>query len=229
MISSFYNHIYTNRKRLLNYLVAFLSIGFILLTILVTLFPPTWIDIDISKEVQEHHSILLDQVMTFVSLFGYAKVSVVMVTLTALLFYLFKYKTEALYTLFTLISGLISSLIKIIVNRPRPTENLVRIIEKAKQQSFPSGHALFYTMFFGFMLYFMLHLNRVNKFIRILVGSFSFLMIFLVPFSRMYLGAHWFTDVTAGIFLGILCLYLLCLLYLKRKSKLTANLTLPNS
>jgi membrane-associated phospholipid phosphatase len=222
MISSFYNRIYTNRKRLLNYLVGFLSIGFILLTILVTLFPPTWIDIDISTEVQEHHSILLDQIMTFVSLFGYAKVSVVMVTLTALLFYLFKYKIEALYTLFTLISGLISSLIKIIVNRPRPTENLVRIIEKAKQQSFPSGHALFYTMFFGFMLYLMLHLNTVNKFIRVLIGSFSFLMIFLVPFSRMYLGAHWFTDVTGGIFLGILCLYLLCLLYLKKKSKLTA-------
>jgi membrane-associated phospholipid phosphatase len=224
MTASFYDRIYTNRKRLLTYLVAFLSIGFILLTILVILFPPTWVDIDISTEVQEHHNNLLDQIMIFVSWFGYAKVSVFMVVSTAFLFYVFKYKIEALYTLFTLISGLISSLIKIIVNRPRPSENLVRIIDKAKQQSFPSGHALFYTMFFGFLLFLMLHLKTVNKYIRILIGSFSFLMIFLIPFSRMYLGAHWFTDVTAGIFLGILCLYLLCLLYINKKKETASSL-----
>jgi membrane-associated phospholipid phosphatase len=222
MISDFYNRIYTNRKRLLKYLVTFLSIGFILLTIFVSLFPPTWVDIDVSAEVQEHHNVLLDKSMIFVSWFGYTRVSIIMVLLTAAAFYIFKYKREALYTLFSLISGLISTLLKVIVNRPRPTENLVRIIDKAKYQSFPSGHALFYTVFFGFMLFLMLQLKTINHYVRILVGSFSFLMIFLVPFSRMYLGAHWFTDVTAGLFLGILCLYLLCVLYLKKPDNLQA-------
>ncbi|MDB5021715.1 MAG: hypothetical protein JWQ28_2842 [Pedobacter sp.] len=223
MKPSFYNRIYTNRKRLLIYLIALLGLGFILLTVFVILFPPTWIDIDVSTEVQEHQNNFLDQSMTFVSWFGYTKISVSMVVLTAALFYVFKYKREALYTLFTLISGLISSVIKIIVNRPRPTDDLVRIIDKAKQQSFPSGHVLFYTMFFGFILFLMLQLKSVNRFVRILAGGFSFLMIFLVPFSRMYLGAHWFTDVTAGIFLGIICLYFLCLLYLKKKTQLAES------
>jgi membrane-associated phospholipid phosphatase len=217
MNSTFYNRIYANRKRLLTYLIAFLSIGFISLTILVILFPPTRIDIGISAEVQEYHSLFLDKSMTFISWFGYTRISVSMVLLTAGLFYICRYKREALFTLLTMTSGIISSLIKILVNRPRPTENLVRILDKAKQQSFPSGHALFYTMFFGFMLFLMLQLKSINKMIRVLVGSFSFLMIFLVPFSRMYLGAHWFTDVSAGIFLGIICLYFLCLFYLKKK------------
>lgn len=221
MISDFFKRIYSNRKLLLTYLIGFLSIGFILLTILVVVFPPTWVDVDISNEVQEHQNVLLDKTMTFISWFGYTRVSVIMVSLTALLFYIFKYKWEAIFTLLTLTSGLISSFIKIVVNRPRPTENLVRIIDKAKMQSFPSGHALFYTMFFGFLLFLMLQLKTVNFYIRIAVGCISALMIFLVPFSRMYLGAHWFTDVAGGIFMGIICLYLLCLFYLKKKNSMS--------
>jgi undecaprenyl-diphosphatase len=140
----------------------------------------------------------------------------VMVLITAFIFLIFNYKKEALYICFTLVSGLVSATLKILVDRPRPTENVVRIIEKAKNQSFPSGHVLFYVLFFGFLAVLMYYLKSIAKPLRLVIGGFSLLMVLTVPFSRVYLGAHWFSDVLGGFLLGLLCLLILSYLYLRK-------------
>lgn len=127
------------------------------------------------------------------------------------------FKEEALFTVLTLISGIISSALKLLFNRPRPTDHLVRIVEKAKQQSFPSGHTLFYTIFFGLMIIIMCNLKDIPTWFRILVISVSVTMILSIPISRVYLGAHWFTDVLGGFILGIICLFVMGYFYLKDK------------
>ncbi len=116
----------------------------------------------------------------------------------------------------TMLSGLISTIIKWLVNRPRPTEDLVRVVGKNAQQSFPSGHVLFYVMFFGFLVLLMLRLQSINKTIRVLVSVVCLFLIFTIPFSRIYLGAHWFTDVLGGFLLGIICLYGFGYIYLEQ-------------
>jgi undecaprenyl-diphosphatase len=136
--------------------------------------------------------------------------------LAALIFYIFKFRKEALYVLLTLVSGLISALMKIIVARPRPTESLVRIVEEAKSKSFPSGHVIHYVAFFGFLLLLMYHLKSIPKVIRIIVKVLSAFMIMAVPLSRIYLGAHWFSDVLGGFLLGMICLLMLSYLYLRK-------------
>jgi undecaprenyl-diphosphatase len=108
--------------------------------------------------------------------------------------------------LLTLLSGAVIYVIKIAVNRPRPTADLVTIIEYAQFQSFPSGHVTFYLVFFGFLTYLMYRLSWVWNWLRWSVSLISLALIFSVPLSRMYLGAHWFTDVLAGFFVGLLCL-----------------------
>jgi len=206
------------KKRVMLYVIGLIGIGFLLLTAFVFFFPSSVIDREFSEEVQEHHNQLLDTAMKAISWFGYMPAAPVTVLTVAALFLIFKYKREALFLVLTMLSGLISSIVKVLINRPRPAEPLVRIIVKTQQQSFPSGHVLFYVMFFGFLTLLMYRIIAIPKLIRIFVAAISLVLIFTIPFSRVYLGAHWFTDVTAGFLLGIVCLYVLSLIYLNKKS-----------
>ncbi len=193
-----------------------LAIGFVVLTIFVLLFPSSFIDREFSEEVQEHSNPFLNTVMKGISIFGYMPYSAIMVLGTSLLFLLFKRKKEALFVVLTVLSSLVSLGIKILVNRPRPTNNFVKILVKTTEKSFPSGHVLFYVVFFGFVTLLMYEIKSIPKLVRYLVSALCLLLIFTVPYSRVYLGAHWFTDVTAGFFLGLICLYGLSIWYLKK-------------
>ena len=205
----------TNKARLLLGLLSFLIILFLLLAFFVATHPPSAIDLAVSSAIQRNHTPLMDQVMTLISWFGHTSVAIAMVLITSALFYIFKYRRESLLILLAFASGLINSVIKIIVNRPRPTKELVRIVEIAKHESFPSGHTVFYTVFFGFLLMMMVHLKTIVSPIRFTVIAVCAFMISSIPFSRIYLGAHWFTDVTGGLILGMIYLILLRLLYLR--------------
>lgn len=205
------------RKRILIYVLGLILTGFIVLTMLVYLFPHSIIDLEFSEEVQEHQFPFLDTLMKYISAAGIFPYSVILVLSTALLFRFFKLRKEAVYICFTLVSGLVSASLKIIINRPRPTEDMVRIVEKATRQSFPSGHVLFYVVFFGFMTLLMYRLKSLPAIIRISVSAISLFLVFTIPFSRVYLGAHWFTDVLGGFLLGMLCLMILSFLYLKKR------------
>lgn len=218
------NLLNTNKRRLLTATLFILTIGFIGLSCLVYIFPPSLIDLEVSLEIQEHHNLTLDHFMTFISWFGTMPVSVIMVGLIALIFFLTKYKREAVFTLFTLSSGVLSTITKALINRSRPTKDLVRIIEITRQQSFPSGHTMFYTVFFGFLIIVMDNLKYLNYHLRIGVTVLSAVMILMVPFSRIYLGAHWFTDVLGGVILGLLSLFVIGYYYLFGKgSKRSAS------
>jgi membrane-associated phospholipid phosphatase len=203
------------RKKSILYMLSAIIVGFIALTILVSLFPNSLIDQEVSEEVQEHHNIILDNVMKGISWFGYMPVSLIMVIITASAFYLFHYKREALFILLTLIAGLVSSVIKIAINRPRPEAGLVNIIVKTSHQSFPSGHVLFYVMFFGMIIVIMYSLKTSFQKLRLIIIWICTLLILTVPLSRVYLGAHWFTDVLGGFLAGIICLFILGSFYLK--------------
>ncbi len=207
------------QKRVTFYVLGSISIGFVVLTILISVFPKSLVDLEFSQEMQEHQNPTLDALMKLVSWFGYSPGSVIVVLSGVLLFFIFKYKKEALCILITALSGLVTLLVKIVVNRPRPTEPIVRIVQKVNQQSFPSGHVLFYIVYFGFLTVLMYHLKTIPKIMRISVTAISMLLIFAIPFSRIYLGAHWFTDVLGGFLLGILCLYALCLFYFRKTVK----------
>jgi undecaprenyl-diphosphatase len=206
------------RQRIMLFVLAVISIGFIALSILVGLFPNSGIDVKFSREVQEHQNPFIDELMYLISTPGYMPESVIMVLTTALLFFLFKYKKAALFILLTGFGGLISTLVKALVNRPRPSEDLVRIVLKTTQQSFPSGHVLFYVIFFGFLVLLMFQLENIAKVIRVVVIALSLFLIFTIPVSRIYLGAHWFTDVLGGFLLGLPCLYVLSWFYLRKRA-----------
>jgi undecaprenyl-diphosphatase len=67
--------------------------------------------------------------------------------------------------------------------------------------SFASGHTIGATLLYGQLALFIIPLIK-SRGGRALVFSAATFVIVLVGFSRIALGAHYFTDVLAGMFLG---------------------------
>jgi len=191
----------------------------LLLTIFVNNHPVPTFDLQISLFVQKHHSEVLDKIMLGISLFGELPYSLIVVVLVALLFYMFSYKREAYFVFSILLSGLLILGVKNLVNRPRPTEFYVRLVEINRFQSFPSGHVMSYILFFGFMMVLMRKLKTIPLLTRKIISYTSAFFILTIAFSRIYLGAHWFSDTVGGFILGLICLFPLSYFYLKPPKK----------
>jgi membrane-associated phospholipid phosphatase len=89
-------------------------------------------------------------------------------------------------------------IVKPIVDRPRPAP--VIWIGKYSGGAFPSGHATQAVAFYA-MLALVLSAGRSVK-ARALLWSVAAVMAALVGASRLYLGAHWLSDVLGGYALG---------------------------
>lgn len=205
----------TNLKPLLAGIFTVCLITFVLLSLYVMVEPPQYLDIHISKEIQENQNIYINNVMIGISSLGRTTVSVIIVIFFSSFLALKKHKKEALLMISTLFSGVLGLGLKILINRPRPTQDLVVLLEDTKYQSFPSGHVLFYTVFFGSIIMIIMTLKIFSNKMKIFLAAACLGMIFMGAVSRVYLGAHWFTDVLGGFILGILFLFITGHYYLK--------------
>ncbi len=112
----------------------------------------------------------------------------------------------ALLTGAMIIGGLLSLAIKEIVLRARPNSispvslHVLSLIDRFGS-SFPSAHALVSIIFYGFLAH---TLGRVysKTWQRTVVYAAAVFMIGGIGYSRIVIGAHWFSDVVAGWLLG---------------------------
>lgn len=98
-----------------------------------------------------------------------------------------------------LFSTMLYKLIKEIVQRPRPDE-VLHLIQQGGF-SFPSGHAMTGLVFYSLVLTLLLSLTKKSS-TRWMLLVFGGMYIFLIGFSRIYLGVHYPSDVLAGWCLG---------------------------
>jgi undecaprenyl-diphosphatase len=94
---------------------------------------------------------------------------------------------------------------KALVERPRPSPDLVQVTEHNSDWSFPSGHVMGIVAVFGLVLFLAPSLIP-NRPLRLLVQAFSLFMILAVGPARVYVGAHWPSDVLGSYVLGVLFL-----------------------
>ena len=97
------------------------------------------------------------------------------------------------------LSALLNQILKNIVQRPRPTE--YRIIDESGY-SFPSGHSMVSTAFYGFLIY-LIYKKIKNKYLKWGLITTLSLLIISIGISRIYLGVHYTSDVLAGLLISI--------------------------
>jgi len=95
---------------------------------------------------------------------------------------------------------LLEVLLKISYHRTRP--DLWPALVSEKSPSFPSGHATMTTLFFGACVALVYHLSGNHR-LRAAATVAGAAVVLAVGFTRIYLGAHWLTDVVAGYLVGL--------------------------
>jgi membrane-associated phospholipid phosphatase len=107
----------------------------------------------------------------------------------------------------------ISTLLKALVQRPRPLPPAVRVVvAPLGGTSFPSGHVLTYVAFYGFLGFLLAEHLRDGTLRGVSIASLTAMLALVGP-SRIQQGHHWTTDVVASYLLGLAYLYALVELY----------------
>ena len=192
------------RKHLL--ISSILLLLFSMLAYLVLQHPINKIDTSVSQFVQQFRSPMLDQVMIVISAFGNLSIALASLIITAGILIANKLKREAVFVSCIVFTGIITFVLKRVFDRPRPTADLVTLIDRYQNNSFPSGHTLSYIVFFGFLIFLMKQLTSLPQYWRMGVTMLAYFMCVVGPISRIYLGAHWLTDIIGGLLIGLLYL-----------------------
>ncbi len=102
----------------------------------------------------------------------------------------------------TLGSAAATMLLKHLIDRARPIGALIA----ETGGSMPSGHATIAVALYGFVAWYLWRSER--KYGTKADVPLLIVLIFLIAFSRLYLGVHYPTDVLAGMFVGGVFLFL---------------------
>lgn len=111
--------------------------------------------------------------------------------------------------------GVVNHLFGTIVTRARPhAEELLRTSLNPEERSFPSGHVMGAVMLYGLVIVAVGKLRQPA--IRALIRGGCLAIIAISGFQRLWVGAHWPSDVIGGYALGgvLLACLLICRAYL---------------
>ena len=111
-------------------------------------------------------------------------------------------------------ASILNTGIKAALHRARPGELLY---SGWSAFSFPSGHSTVNVVLYGFLAFLIARQVRPAWHLPVALGAASLTL--LIAFSRLYLGAHWFSDVIGGLAFGTAWLALLGLSYLYHQSE----------
>ena len=162
-----------------------------------------WIDNEVYEFIYSSESFITTSVMLGYTKIGEVWSMVVLSMLVVCYLMLKKMKIEALFfALAMMISGSLNPLLKNIFDRERPT--LLRLID-ITGFSFPSGHAMGSTAFFGSLA---VLINRSNNAYKPYLIGLCVFTILMISISRVYLGVHYPTDIIAGIIGGVISILL---------------------
>lgn len=172
-------------------------------------------DLRIANLLTYFRSSELNKIFLWITLLGKWQIIMGFAVFVSAILWFWKKRDYIFYLWLALLSDEIFNYVgKLVVQRNRP----VNSVYLEYSFSFPSGHAMIAVIFYGFLAYILIRniKNWVNK---VNVFFICFVVIFAIGFSRLYLGAHYVSDVWGGYLLGFLILTIVITLYESRRFK----------
>jgi len=100
------------------------------------------------------------------------------------------------------LSGAIYTLTAMVIQRPRPSADLVHVIRHTGSSSYPSGHVAFFSWFLVLLIV-CLAVGRLPKALVAATWIAAAVVLLAVSIGRVYLGEHWPSDIVGGLALGL--------------------------
>jgi undecaprenyl-diphosphatase len=123
----------------------------------------------------------------------------------AAILWLLARRSEAVWLLATLALTQLNGAVKLAVDRPRPSPELVDVREVATGLSFPSGHAVTAVLLYGFLFY-AAGQALPDRRLRYPVQALCVIIAVLTGLQRVEAGVHWPSDVLGGYAWGTVLL-----------------------
>jgi undecaprenyl-diphosphatase len=196
------------------YILAVLSLGLSVYAHWMTLSPH---EIFLTRCVQSFQNPAFTMIMSLISyIFTVWPAVLLVITAGTLVWWRLGWRTGFMVWIVGPISYLNDAL-KLAVDRPRPSPDQVQILGTNwlgfnYGSGFPSGHTFFASIFLGFLGYLIFsHLKTPWQ--KVITVTLAVFLVLAVGLSRIYLGAHWPSDVLGGLILGNLLLMVIIRVY----------------
>jgi undecaprenyl-diphosphatase len=191
---------------------------FVIIAVVVALSPAvTAIDGNVARWLHVRATPQLTDVMAAISLLGApTTLTILAVAGSLLLLYWRRYAEAAMLSIAVLGGNFLNFCLKHLIQRGRPVFD--DPLFSLSTYSFPSGHAMASTVFYGLLAVYVSVGARRRYAAPVAIGA-AVLIVALVSFSRIYLGLHYLSDVLGGVSEGIawLALSLIAWHHLRRR------------
>jgi len=175
-------------------------------------------DLRIINLISHFRTPSLNQFMLFITYLAQGEIIAVAVVFSLIILFLLR-KWSYLRSLLIFIIGgeLFVWIIKNIIDRPRPP--LAEALVTETSYSFPSGHSFIAVAFYGLIVFFLFD-SLKKKYLKIISLILGIVLVILIGASRIYLGAHWPSDVLASYTSGLAWLtIIITITHIKKKFK----------
>jgi len=163
---------------------------------------PDAFDVTVGNALVGVRSESLNRAMSNVTMLGDWRLLVVATPALILLLWRAGHHVSGLLFAGSVLGGFgLSSVLKVALARARPDRWPALVTEST--YSFPSGHTVMATVFYGGLAAIVFHLRKGRGERAAAVGGAA-LVVLSVAASRVYLGAHWATDTLAGTMTGLI-------------------------
>lgn len=181
------------------------------------------LDVELTRQLQALENPWLETFLRGVGWIGFPPQSNYIFGTVVLAMLLVGLRLEAAMTFFAAAgSAGLWFLLAPLVDRPRPSPEMVRVAMELPTGGFPSGHVLNLTAIFGFLIYLTIVLVSDVRWRSLLVALLA-VPILTVGVARVYDGAHWPSDVLGGYLIGGIWLGLTIQIYRWLKARFSGH------
>jgi len=162
-------------------------------------------DVWLTHRLQDIHSGAFTNLLDGTEYLARVWVIAPLTVLAAVAFYYIAGSGPAVLVLATLVARPLNTVVKEIVERPRPSAALVRVENQPGDYSFPSGHAHNALLFYG-LIFYLATFYLPHRRLRLPVQALCLWAVIGNALQRVNVGDHWPSDVAGALYLGGLAL-----------------------